>query len=141
MYKSDHGEFPKSDWIEKIKPYWGDGIEKYLCCPACSNCENGRTSYVLVLYDELPADNNDIFLLLELQESVLYEQAVMTVEEVLCDIELDEKKQRIGCSNRYPNAPHSSKQDGSINVINKGSLNKNVFKKSLGKNIENNHNN
>jgi hypothetical protein len=82
IYKAEHGEFPKADWIEKIKPYLGDNFEKYLHCPACSNQEKGKTNYALILYDKMP-ENKKALQLIELNFPVPYDQAAITVEETL----------------------------------------------------------
>jgi len=85
LYKAEHGEFPKTDWIEKIKPYLGDHFEffeQYLRCPSCSTQDEGKTNYALILYDKLPADR-DTLLLVELLEPVPFEEAVVPVEQAL----------------------------------------------------------
>jgi tetratricopeptide (TPR) repeat protein len=94
MYKSEYGEFPKEDWIEKIEPYFGDDFEKYLRCPACKNCEKGKTNYALVLYDKLPTNPNALKLI-ELDEPVSFNRATITVEELLAELR-DNRKESFG---------------------------------------------
>ncbi|MDR2705213.1 MAG: hypothetical protein LBC02_05485 [Planctomycetaceae bacterium] len=117
MYKSEHGELPKTDWIEKIKPYLGDDFEQYLCCPAYTHCEKGKTNYALILYDKEPLNKEafqNVLQLLELRDAVPYEQAVMTVDEVLQDV-LENNRRRIG-------SLHTN-EDDSINIsIQNGSV-------------------
>jgi hypothetical protein len=85
LYKAEHDEFPKTDWIEKIKPYLSDHsefFEQYLRCPSCSTQDEGKTNYALILYDKLPEDR-DTLLLVELLEPVPFEEAVVSVEQAL----------------------------------------------------------
>ncbi|MDR3197655.1 MAG: hypothetical protein LBU34_07260 [Planctomycetaceae bacterium] len=138
MYKSEHGELPKTDWIEKIKPYFGDDFEQYLCCSACSCCEKGKTNYALILYDKKPLDKyvfQDVLQLLELRNSVPYEQAVMTVDEVLQEVS-ENNGRRIG-DLHVDDFINISKQNGSVQF----SFEKDKIKRLLGQDIENNPDN
>jgi hypothetical protein len=85
IYKAEHGEFPKEDWIENIKPYLDDKIEQYLRCPSCPIQDAGKTNYALVLYDNLPT-NLDTLLLVELNNPVAYKYATVTIDDVLLKI-------------------------------------------------------
>jgi hypothetical protein len=135
MYKTEHGEFPKADWIDKIKPYLGDNFEQYLHCPACSNQEKGKTNYVLILYDKLPLNKNALQLI-ELREPVPFNQAVMTVDEVLNDISLDANTRRIGSS--HVSGLNTTRQNGSARFISNTLIdNKPRFNKLLGLETEN----
>jgi hypothetical protein len=114
MYKTEHGEFPKSDWIEKIKPYLGDNFEQYLHCPSCLNQEKGKTNYALILYDKLPSNKNAIQLI-ELREQVSFDQAVITRDEVLQDVSLDADTRRIGGLHYW--GLNIARQNGSVTFL------------------------
>ncbi|MDR2170963.1 MAG: hypothetical protein LBP59_12540 [Planctomycetaceae bacterium] len=131
MYKIDSGELPKTDWVEKIKPYLGNNFEKYLHCLSSKNQDKGKTNYVLVLYDKLPADGT-VLQLVELREPVPFDQAVMTDEEVLNDLNLDKKLRRIG----YPSdvTINFSRQNGAVNSLPESMTNnKTTINKLVGK--------
>jgi hypothetical protein len=85
MYKGEHGEYPQLDWVEKIKPYLGEDFEKSLHCPACKNQTTGKTNYALILYDKLPTNQNAIQLI-ELDDPVTFDQAVIKVEDILAEL-------------------------------------------------------
>jgi hypothetical protein len=130
MYKSEHGEYPKADWIEKIKPYLGDNFEKYLQCPASVNQEIGKTNYALILYDKVP-EYKDALQLVELKEPVPFDKAVITVEEALNDFSLDKAARKTGST--HVAGMNTSKQTGAIYYINDSVYeNQSELKKLLG---------
>jgi hypothetical protein len=114
IYKSEHGEYPKSDWIEKIKPYLGNDSEKLLHCPAHSTRDNDKTNYALISYDKLPTNKNAL-LLVELKESIPFEQAIITVDEKFGESELSEFIGKLGSS--HQNRINTSRQSGAVRFI------------------------
>jgi hypothetical protein len=135
IYKSEHGEFPKNNWIEKLKPYLGDDIEKYLHCPSCPNCEKDKTNYALVLYDKLPEDK-DTLLLIELQNPVPFDQAVITSQELLNEFNTDITISKLAQS--HAGVLNVAKQNGAVtHISNDFDYERN--KKLLGINSEKNN--
>ncbi|MDR2763331.1 MAG: hypothetical protein LBB88_12065 [Planctomycetaceae bacterium] len=112
IYKIEHGEYPKADWIEKIKPYLGDNFEKYLRCPASVNQDIGKTNYALILYDKVP-EYKDALQLVELREPVPFDQAVITIEEALNYFSPDKTSRKTGSA--HVAGMNISKQTGAIN--------------------------
>jgi hypothetical protein len=123
LYKAEHDEFPKNDWIEKIKPYLGDHFAPSLRCPSCSTQDEGKTNYALVRYDELPV-NRDTLLLVELLQPVLFEDAVVSVDQVLI------KSRRIG--SLHPGGWNTAKQNGAITFYSETTIAKEL-QRLLGK--------
>jgi hypothetical protein len=111
MYKADHGDFPKADWIEKIKPYLSDNFEKYLHCPSCLNNEKNKTNYALILYDKLP-EYNDSLQLIELREPVPFDQATITVNDTVNEFQLDKNISKIG--SYHSNGINTTRQNGAV---------------------------
>jgi hypothetical protein len=107
LYKTEHGEFPKEDWLEKIKPYLGEHFESSLRCPSCSaeTEEENVTNYAMILYDQLPA-KRDTLLLIELREPVPFKESVVSAADVL------KKINRIGSS--HSGGWNSAKQSGTV---------------------------
>jgi hypothetical protein len=132
IYKAEHGELPQSDWIEKIKPYLGEHFAQYLCCPSCSVQEEGKTNYALILYDKLPKDLNT-FLLVELREPVPFEQAVVSVDNVVTDFIQKNpngsmKAGQVGSA--YRDGMNTAKQNGSVGFT--SGYNINELRQQLG---------
>jgi hypothetical protein len=125
MYKAEHGNYPKADWIEKIKPYLGDNFEKCLQCPACPKHEKGKTNYALILYDKLPEDKNTI-ILIELNEPIPFEQAALTADETL-----DKFNNYIKEYKRHSNGINTARQNGKISSITKNIIENNTQLRSL----------
>jgi len=81
LYQLEHGEVPGENWAEQIEKYLGENSEQYFSCPP-KPAVKGTTTYALVQYgDELPT-NVDMLLLVELTESVPFDKAVVSIEDV-----------------------------------------------------------
>jgi hypothetical protein len=96
LYEKEHGELPGENWIAAITPYLAGtphhlagtpvldtGVPaKWFSCPSNPSPE-GKTTYALVQYGNAVADSRDVLLLVELEEAVLFAEAVITVDEIL----------------------------------------------------------
>ena len=67
-----------------VKPYLGANPEQYFSCPKHPLSE-GKTSYALVQYDNTTTNNDtlDTILLIELSKAVPFDEAVVSVDDVL----------------------------------------------------------
>ena len=82
LYRLENGRMPDQNWATQIQKYLGENPEQYFSCPS-NPSPRGRTTYALVQYgNSLPTDP-DTFLLVEVPTPLLYQQAVITVDEVL----------------------------------------------------------
>ncbi|MDR2761497.1 MAG: hypothetical protein LBB88_02715 [Planctomycetaceae bacterium] len=113
LYKSEHGEFPKDNWVEKIKPYLGDDFARHLHCPACLNKEKDKTNYALVMYDKLPKNQN-VMQLIELRDPVPFAQATITAEETLREFKLEKRDIKIF---GHPAGINVALQDGTVRFL------------------------
>lgn len=113
MYKNEHGDFPDADWIEKIKPYLGDDPDRYFRCPSNQRTMPG-SHYALVLYDQ-PPKKLDSFLLVELMEAQPYEDATVSVEQVLRGIGSNRNHRLVGSF--HHGGANVAKRNGSVVFI------------------------
>lgn len=97
LYKAEHDEFPREDWVEKIKPYLGDKADEYFRCPG-GKAGQGESDYALVLYNESVSDGK-LPLLVELEQAESYENA--TVDPHAWLVEVDEKHSVGGFGSRH----------------------------------------
>jgi len=92
LYQHEHGKLQDENWVAQIKPYLGDGAERYFSCPSHPSPQD-KTTYALVQYgEELPV-NPDTFLLVELREPVAFSEAIISADKAL-------ERKRIGSRHR-----------------------------------------
>jgi len=104
LYHLEHGTMPDEHWATQIKQYLGENPEQYFSCPSNPSPKR-ETTYALIQYDDTVPENFDTLLLVELKESVPFDKATITVDDVLA-------RKRIG-------SPHS---DGMITARRSGAV-------------------
>jgi len=82
LYRLEHGTMPDENWAAQIKQYLGDNPEQYFSCPS-NPAPEGETTYALIQYGDTVPENFDTLLLVELKESVPFDKATITVDEIL----------------------------------------------------------
>ena len=82
LYQLEHGQLPDESWAMQIRKYLGEKPERFFACPA-NPAPEGQTTYALVQYGEKLPSNPDTILLVELKEPVPFDQAVISVDDVL----------------------------------------------------------
>lgn len=108
LYKTEHGNFPREDWIEQIKPYLSEEPQKFFLCPS-SDIEEGKTHYAMILYDSEPA-SPDTLLLVELREPVPLNEAFLTVDEFLDEV--GKSKGKVGSA--HPGGLNVAQRNGAV---------------------------
>ena len=107
LYQIEHGQLPDENWAIHIKKYLGEKPERFFSCPA-NLAPEGQTTYAMVQYgSELP-DNLNTILLVELKEPVPFEQAVISVEDVLA---------RKGGSLRFGGGMNTAYRSGAVRLL------------------------
>ena len=107
LYQIEHGQLPDENWATHIKKYLGEKPERFFSCPA-NLAPEGQTTYAMVQYgNELP-DNLNTILLVELKEPVPFEQAVISVEDVLA---------RKGGSLRFGGGMNAAFRSGAVRLL------------------------
>ena len=82
LYQLEHGQLPGENWVTDIKPYLGEEPERFFSCPT-NPSPDGQTTYALVQYGDNLPDSSDTILLVELTMPVPFDQAVVSVNDVL----------------------------------------------------------
>lgn len=114
LYKAEHGEFPRDDWVEKIKPYLGDKANEYFRCPG-GNAGKGESDYAMVLYNE-PVSDGKLPLLVELDRAESYRNAII-VDPRTWLIETYEKYSADGSGLRHGDVSVVGLHNGAVAII------------------------
>jgi len=87
LYRLENGTMPDENWATQIKQYLGDNPEQYFSCPSNLHLEGaspkGETTYAFIQYGDTVPENFDTLLLVELKESVPFDKATITADEIL----------------------------------------------------------
>jgi hypothetical protein len=121
LYQCEHGKLPDEHWVEALKAADGgrqtaEDWKRWFSCPT-HPAPKGETTYALVQYGDTLPENPDTIILVELAEAVPLDKAVISADEVLELIRLDDKPRGQRRVKAHPGIINVAYRSGAVRVL------------------------